>query len=81
MTIRQIPENLPNEIYKKANERYFDVKTGYRIAVRSVTYKAKVREMIVVYEEMGDVATIITIHPLKAYERQARVRSGRWEKL
>lgn len=71
----------PKEIYKKARERYSDVKTGYRIAVRSITYKGKMREMILVYEEAGEIARLITVHPLKAYEKEAKVRAGRWKKL
>ena len=81
MKVRNIPENLPREICKKAKEKYMDTKTGYNVAVKEVLYKGKVREMAVVYEEITDTVKIITIHPLKAYEKEARIRIGRWNKL
>ena len=81
MKIREIPANLPKDIYNQSKENYVDVKTGYNVAVKKTMYKGRVREMCVVYEKTVDEVNIITIHPLKAYEKEARIRIGRWKKL
>ena len=81
LKIREIPYDLPNEIYQKAEERYFDNATGKFVAVSSAKYKNKVREFAVAYEEKGDEVQLITIHPLKTYQKFSRIQSKRWQKL
>lgn len=81
LKIREIPYNLPEEIYEQADERYFDTVTKKLIAVSSASYKNKVREFAVVYEESEQGVRIITIHPLKTYQKFSRIQSKRWQKL
>ena len=81
MKIRDIPSNLPKIIYKEAKENYLDTETSYHIATKKVIYKNKKRDMIVVFEELTDVIRIITIHPLKSYQKEIRIKTGRWKKL
>jgi hypothetical protein len=76
MKVRKIPEGLPKNVWEEAEERYFDTKTSYQIAVKKIDYKGKQREMIVVYDEKGYEVWIVTVHPLKSYEKQARIKSG-----
>ncbi|MBU2483368.1 MAG: hypothetical protein KJ760_19965 [Proteobacteria bacterium] len=78
---RDIPRNLPEEIYKEARERYWDTKTFYHIAVKGVEFKGKLREMIVAYDETPDMIEIVTIHPLKPYQKDQRIKTGRWRIL
>ena len=81
MEIRNIPKTLPGRIYKEAKERYLDTETSYHIASKKAMYKNKMRDMIVVFEELTDVIRIITVHPLKSYQKEARIKTGRWKKL
>jgi len=81
MEIRGIPKTLPKKIFKEATEKYLDTDTSYYIALKKVKYKNKIRDMIVVFEELNDVIRIITIHPLKSYQKEARIKTGRWKKL
>jgi hypothetical protein len=81
MKIREIPSNLPKTIYKGAKEKYLDTETSYHIATKKVMYKNKMRDMIVVFEELNDVIRIITIHPIKIYQKEVRIKTGRWKKL
>jgi hypothetical protein len=37
--------------------------------------------MAVIYEEMNDQIILITIHPLKKYQKLNRIKLGRWQKL
>lgn len=80
MKIREIENDLPRQIYQEAREKYFDSKTGYNVIVGKVYYREKFREMVVVYKETIDEIRIITIYPLKSYEKISRIKSGRWQK-
>lgn len=79
--IRKIPFNLPRKIYIEADEYYLDNQTLLFIALKKVEHKGKIRDFIVAFKETGKVVEIITSHPLKPYQKEARVRSGRWTKL
>jgi len=79
--LRGIPYHLPKEIYQTSKEHYFDKETLKKIAVKKVRYKKKMREMAVVYEEIDNQINLITIHPLKKYQKISRIKSGRWQKL
>jgi len=81
MKIREIDSELSREIYQKGQEKYFDVKTGYRVVIGKAYYRDKLREMAVVYEETEDEVIIITIYPLKLYEKISKTRTGRWQKI
>ena len=79
--LRQIPKGLPKEIYLTPDERYYDSSTRYRIALKKMEYIGRNRDIIVCYEEAEDKVDIITIHPLKTYQKLQRVKSGRWKKI
>ncbi len=81
LKFREIPYSLPKEIYQTAKEQYFDKETFKRIAVKKVKFKNKLREMALVYEEIDERINLITIHPLKEYQKISRIKSGRWQKL
>lgn len=78
LKIREIDDGLPKRIYENSEEMYYDTKTGYDIAVGKAFYKNKLREMAVTYEETNDEIKIVTIHPLRMYEKFSKVKSGRW---
>jgi len=81
LKLREIPYFLPRRIYQTSKERYFDTETQKKIAVGKARYKNKLREMAVIYEEMNDQIILITVHPLKKYQKLNRIKSGRWQKL
>jgi hypothetical protein len=81
LKLREIPYSLPKKIYQTSKEHYFDRETGKKIAIGKVRYKNKLREMTVVYEEINEQINLITIHPLKKYQKLSRINSGRWQKL
>ncbi|MEK6646979.1 MAG: hypothetical protein AABY84_09935 [Candidatus Firestonebacteria bacterium] len=78
---REIDNELPYKIYRTSTEKYFDYNTNYYIAVSNVHYKGKMREMAIVYEETINEIKIITMHPLKLYEKMNRINRGRWRKI
>jgi hypothetical protein len=39
------------------------------------------REVMVAYFIHEDLATLLTIHPLKNGQKGSRIRSGRWRKI
>ena len=79
---RHIPDSLPKEIYLEAEERYFDVQTRHVIAIKEIEFAGRLREVMVCYDEKsGDRVEIVTIHPLKAYQKLNRIKTGRWQKL
>ena len=73
--------DMPKEIYLTADERYYDSSTQYGIALKKMKYMGKNRDIIVCYEEVEDKVDIITIHPLKTYQKLQRIKSGRWKKI
>ncbi len=78
--IRNIPYDLAKDIYNYSTEHYYDTITKYYIAVDTVKYKRKHREMAVIYKEKMEIIEIITIHPLKRGQKENRLRRGRWIK-
>ena len=81
LRLRGIPYHLPKKIYQTSKEHYFDTITLKKIAIKEVKYKNKLREMAVVYEEIDNQINLITIHPLKKYQKISRIKSERWQKL
>lgn len=81
LTLRGIPYKLPKKIYKTAKQRYLDNVTGLLIAVKRTRYKAKLRDLALIYTENEDEALLITIHPLKHNQKIQRINSKRWQKI
>ena len=81
LKLREIPYLLPKEIYQTSKEHYFDKETLKKVAINRVKFKEKLREMAVIYEEINNQINLITIHPLKKYQKISRIKSGRWQKI
>jgi len=81
LKLREIPYLLPKRIYQTSKEHYFDKETLKKLAVKKVKFKEKFRDMAVIYEEINGQINLITIHPLKKYQKISRIKSGRWQKL
>lgn len=81
LKIRNIPFELPERIYKGASGFYYDKETAHYIAIKEVKFKGKQRELAVIYDEFPNRIEIITIHPLRPYQKSYRIKTGRWEKL
>lgn len=79
--IRNIPYNLARKIFQEANEHYYDNLTKHYIAIHKVKYKEEYREMIVAYDKKKDLIEIITVHPIKPYQKHSRISSGRWKRI
>jgi hypothetical protein len=78
---RNIPSPLPKKIFKEAKEHYYDNITGHYVAVHKTEFNNKNREFALTYDRKGDVIEIITIHPLKTYQKITRINLGRWQKI
>jgi len=81
LQIRRIPRQIPARIYREADERFLDSATHHEIAVKRVVFKGKPREMMVVYDRIGRLIELVTIHPLRPEQKQTRIASGRWKPL
>ena len=80
LKVREIPYGLPKRLFLQSKEHYYDKLSKHKIAIASFKFKEKIRQMAISYDELEDKAEIITIHPLKAYQKHARIKSGRWIK-
>jgi hypothetical protein len=78
--IRNIPFDLPRKVFSQAKEHYYDKLTGHYVAMHKVEFKGKLREMVLTYDRKPDAVEIITIHPIKPYQKISRINSGRWQK-
>lgn len=81
LELREISYLLPKRIYQTSKEHYFDKETFKKVAVKKVKFKEKLREIAVIYEEIDSEINLITIHPLKKYQKISRIKSKRWQKI
>lgn len=81
LKLRQIPYGLPKKIFCLSKEHYYDKLTNYYIAIQSVKFRGKIKEMAITYDKTRVAIKIITVHPLKSYQKYSRIKSGRWKKL
>lgn len=81
LKVRNIPVSLPTRIFKEAKEHYYDRLTGHYVAVHKLELDKKIREFALTYDKKESVIEIITIHPIKAYQKIARIKSGRWQRI
>ncbi|OGW82699.1 MAG: hypothetical protein A2987_03565 [Omnitrophica bacterium RIFCSPLOWO2_01_FULL_45_10] len=81
LKIRDIPHHLPKRIFQEAKEHYYDTATGHYVAIDKCEFQGKIREMALTYDNKRYAAEIITIHPIKAYQKHSRISSGRWKKI
>ncbi len=81
LRIRQIDYELPKIIFEQSKERYYDIDTGYMIAIMKANLYGKTREVMVAYVIEERDAILLTIHPLKEGQKEAREKSRRWRKL
>ena len=80
LKVRNIPEDYPNQIFQKPEQKFFDNSEKTSIAVKKLHYNKKLRNMMIAYEEKDDLIDIITIHPITDEKIIKRVMSGRWTK-
>jgi len=81
ISLRKIEYDLPQKIYKDAEERFVDNETGHIIAVKKVIMYGKERDVMVAYEHVNADVKLLTIHPLKEGQKENRIQSGRWRKI
>ena len=81
LKVRKIDYNLPLKICEEAKDRYYDEETGHHIAVMDIELYNTTREVMVAYTIQGDTLNLLTVHPLKAGQKENRVEAGRWRKI
>lgn len=81
LKVRNIPSSLPKKVFKEAKEHYYDNLTSHYVAIHKFEFNNKMKEFAVTYDRKGDVIEIITIHPLKPYQKITRINLGRWRKI
>ena len=81
LKVRGISSLLPKKIFEEAQKHYYDSSTGHYVAVHKIEFNDKVREFALTYDKREDVIEIITVHPIKAYQKISRINSGRWQKV
>jgi len=81
LSIRGIGYDLPRKIFVESRERYIDDETEHFIATMEIELYNKLREVMIAYVVEGDVARLLTIHPLKEGQKENRIKSGRWRKI
>ncbi len=71
MKVREIPHDLPRKVFEESKEHYYDTHTDHCVALSTVTFKNKSREMarmeenmskkpLVNYDSASDVLYIVT---------------------
>jgi len=80
MKVRNVQNDMPKKIIMTSTEKYFDIFTKHKIAIKKVEYNDKERDMMICYDEYEDKTEIVTIHPIGFHQKLQRIRSGRWIK-
>lgn len=81
LKVRSIPLQLPKKIFIESKEHFYDTLTQHYVAVHKLRFLNKLREVAVTYDRKEKAIEIITIHPLKNYQKIARINSGRWRRI
>ena len=81
LDLREVPYDLPKKIYRTSKERYLDQGTQTIVAIKRIRYKGRMREFALVYRETSAEALLITLHPLKQYQKLSRIKSKRWQEM
>jgi hypothetical protein len=81
LEIRDIPYDLPSHIFKHANEHYYDTLTKHYVALYKIKFEGKIREMALTYDRKKGAIEIITLHPIRLYQKIRRINSERWKKI
>lgn len=81
ISLRKFEYDLPEKIYKNAEERYLDSETGHTIVVMKTLIYRKERDIMVAYKHEDTDVKLLTIHPLKEGQKENRIQSGRWRKI
>lgn len=81
LKVRNIPYDLPRNIFKHTEEHYYDSLTKHYVAIHQVEFKGKIREIVLIYDKKEELVEIITMHPIKPYQKITRIKSGRWKKI
>jgi hypothetical protein len=81
LKVRNIPHAFPKKIFEEAKEHYYDNVTGHYIAIHKLEFSKRVREFALTYDRKKDIIELVTVHPLKTYQKIARISSGRWQKI
>jgi hypothetical protein len=79
--MRGISSPMPKKIFKEAKEHYYDNLTSHYVAVHKLEFNNKVREFALTYDKKENAIEIITVHPIKAYQKISRINSGRWQRI
>jgi len=77
---RNIPYDLPRRVFGQAKEHYYDNLTKHSVAIHKIQFEGKIREIALTYDRKKDSVEIITLHPIKPYQKLSRINSGRWKK-
>lgn len=81
LKIRNIPYDLPKKIYQEAKVHYYDSITGHYIAITMCKFEGKLRDMALTYDNKRYAIEVVTVHPIRPYQKHSRINSGRWKKI
>lgn len=81
LALRNIEYSLPKSIFENAKERFFDTESEHTIAVMRAIIYGKERDIMVAYKHENEDVKLLTIHPMKAGQKENRIQSGRWRKI
>ena len=76
--LRDMPDGLAEAILRDADGHYRNGISGWYVAIKRMAFQGKERDVALTYTVDRDEIVFITIHPLKAGQKDQRINSGRW---
>lgn len=78
LKLRGINDKAVDNIFKKAEEFYWDNLRNHHVIVSKITYKGKLRKVLAAYDIIKGRTEVVTTHPITDNEIKNRLISGRW---
>lgn len=70
MRVRNIPQDLPERLYRESVQRYYNHHTLRHIAVTETHYQRRRTSMMIAYDQFPDRVEILTIHPITKWTHE-----------
>lgn len=78
---RNFNDQFALNLFREADDHFYDSVKGTYAAVKAMYHAGAVRDIALVYRFTADGSILlITIHPLKAGQKERRIRNGRWQR-
>lgn len=78
MRERKITQAIVTSVLGKPKHKFIDSETGYIVYTKELVFRGKKRPIAVSVDETTEIATIVTVHPIRERDIISRTENRRW---